>query len=75
MSSLRAFDQKNIYLRSNAKGKLVYVVRIRDPREQSGLWYNHTFHDLELAKRVRDEEEAKLVLDKQRQGSPLGISF
>jgi hypothetical protein len=65
MSSLRAFEQKNIYLRSNAKGTLVYVVRIRDQRESSGLWYNGTFHDLELAKRIRDLEEARLFLDKQ----------
>ena len=75
MSSLKAFEQKNIYIRSNAKGTLVYVVRIRDPRESSGLWFNQTFHDLQLAKLVRDEELAKLVLDKQRQGGTLDVSF
>ena len=75
MSSLRAFEQKNIYLRSNARGTLVYVVRIRDQRESSGLWFNQTFHDLELAKQVRDEQLTKLVLDRQRQGNPLDISF
>ena len=72
---MRAFGEENIYRRKNPSGDEVYVVRIRDIREPTGLFFNGTFHDFHLAKKVRDEQLTKLVLDRQRQGSPLDISF
>ena len=62
---MRAFGEDNIYKRKNPSGKEVYVVRIRDSREPTGLWYNGTFSDFYLAKQVRDEQLTKQALKKQ----------
>lgn len=72
---MKQFGEENIYRRKNPSGDEVYVVRIRDIREPTGLFFNGTFKTLELAKQVRNEQLTKLVLDRQRQGSPLDISF
>ena len=72
---MKAFGEESIYRRKNPSGAEVYVVRIHDSREPTGLFYNGTFKSFQIAKEVRDEQLAKLVLSKQKEGIPLDISF
>lgn len=56
---MRAFGEHHIYKRKNPSGTEVYVVRIRDILEPTGLWYNQTFKTIEIAREARDEMLAK----------------
>ena len=52
-----------IYTRARANGELSYNVRISDIKEPTTLWYNQTFQNLDLARRVRDERLAMKALE------------
>ena len=52
-----------IYTRARANGELSYNVRIGDAKEPTALWYNQTFQNLDLARRVRDEKVAEKYLE------------
>jgi hypothetical protein len=64
---MRALEQ-NIVTRATQSGDERYIVRIRDIREPSGLWYNHTFKSLEMARQVRDAELIKQAEDWKAKG-------
>jgi hypothetical protein len=64
---MRALEQ-NIVIRATQSGDERYIVRIRDIREPSGLWYNQTFKSLEMAREVRDEQLAKQEEDRKAKG-------
>jgi hypothetical protein len=68
---VRAFGEKHIYFRMTSGGAMRYIVRIWDYTVSSGIWFNMTFHDLDIAKKVRDEQLAKLVLEKINHGNHL----
>jgi hypothetical protein len=63
---MKTFGEHNIYKRKNPSGVEVYVVRIRDTREPTGLFFNGTFSSLELAKRIRDQELEKFLQERVR---------
>ena len=60
--------EHNIVTRPTKGGDERYIVRIRDIREPSGLWYNQTFKSLEMAREVRDEQLAKQEEDRKAKG-------
>jgi hypothetical protein len=64
---MKALEQ-NIVIRATQSGDERYIVRIRDIREPSGLWYNQTFKSLEMAREVRDEQLAKQEEDRKAKG-------
>ena len=64
---MKALEQ-NIVIRPTQSGDNRYIVRIRDVREPSGLWYNHTFKSLEIAREVRDKELLKQAEDRKARG-------
>lgn len=64
---MKALEQ-NIVTRPTQSGDNRYIVRIRDFREPSGLWYNHTFKSLEMARKVRDEQLTKQAEDRGAKG-------
>ena len=64
---MKALEQ-NIVTRATQSGDKRYIVRIRDIREPSGLWYNHTFKSLETAREVRDEQLALQEQDRKAKG-------
>jgi len=53
-----------IFTRARANGELSYIVRISDITEPTTLWYNQTFQNLDLARRVRDEKVAEKAKEK-----------
>jgi len=65
--AMKALEQ-NIVIRATQSGDERYIVRIRDIREPSGLWYNQTFKSLEIAREVRDEQLAKQEEDRKAKG-------
>lgn len=64
---MRALEA-NIVTRPTRSGDERYIVRIHDVREPSGLWYNHTFKSLEMAREVRDAELIKQAEDRKAKG-------
>jgi hypothetical protein len=64
---MKKFGEEHIYKRKTRSGDDVYVVRISDIREPTGLFFNGTFKSLDFAKQIRDEQLTKLVLDKQKE--------
>jgi hypothetical protein len=64
---MKALEQ-NIVTRATQSGDNRYIVRIRDIREPSGLWYNQTFKSLEIAREVRDAELIKQAEDRKAKG-------
>jgi hypothetical protein len=52
-----------IYTRARANGELSYNVRIGDAKEPTALWYNQTFKNLDIARKVRDEKLAEKALE------------
>jgi len=64
---MKALEQ-NIVIRPTQSGDNRYIVRIRDIREPSGLWYNQTFKSLQIAREVRDAELIKQAEDRKAKG-------
>ena len=64
---MKALEQ-NIVTRQTQSGDDRFIVRIRDIRERSGLWYNQTFKSLEMARKVRDEQLLKQAEDWKAKG-------
>jgi len=64
---MKALEQ-NIVTRPTQSGDNRYIVRIRDVREPTGLWYNQTFKTLEKAREVRDAELIKQAEDWKAKG-------
>jgi len=64
---MKALEQ-NIVTRATQSGDERFIVRIRDIREPSGLWYNQTFKSLETAREVRDAELIKQEEDRKAKG-------
>lgn len=64
---MKALEQ-NIVTRATQSGDERYIVRIRDIREPSGLWYNQTFKSLETAREIRDAELIKQEEDRKAKG-------
>lgn len=64
---MKALEQ-NIVTRATQSGDERYIVRIRDFREPSGLWYNQTFKTLEMARETRDAELIKQEEDRKAKG-------
>jgi hypothetical protein len=64
---MKALEQ-NIVTRATQSGDERFIVRIRDIREPSGLWYNQTFKSLVTAREVRDAELIKQEEDRKAQG-------
>lgn len=62
------FLEQNIVTRATRSGDERYIVRIRDIRESSGLWYNQTFKSLEIAREARDEQLALQEEDRKAKG-------
>ena len=62
------FLEQNIVTRATQSGDERYIVRIRDFREPSGLWYNQTFKTLEMARKTRDEQLLKQEEDRKAKG-------
>jgi hypothetical protein len=60
--------EPNIVTRATRSGDERYIVRIRDIREPSGLWFNQTFKSLETAREVRDEQLAQQEQDRKAKG-------
>jgi hypothetical protein len=70
-----AHKEQNIYKRVNQYGDERYVVRIGDKREPSGYFFNGTFKNIDTARAVRDEQEAKYILSKQNKKESLDNSI
>ena len=64
---MKALEQ-NIVTRATQSGDERFIVRIRDIREPSGLWYNQTFKSLEKAREARDAELIKQEEDRKAKG-------
>lgn len=64
---MKALEQ-NIVTRATQSGDERFIVRIRDIREPSGLWFNQTFKTLKLAREVRDAQLIKQEEDRKAKG-------
>jgi hypothetical protein len=58
--------ERNIHKRVTACGVERFIVRIGDPAEPTGFFFYGTFGSLELARRIRDEEQAAKALSRKQ---------
>ena len=56
--------ERNIHKRVTACGVERFIVRIGDPAEPTKFFFYGTFGSLELARRIRDEEQAAKALSR-----------